>query len=470
MSIASEISRLQTAKADIKTAIEGKGVEVGENLTISSYAPLIDSIETGLTIDNSRIMNFMADETIPKGYFSQLSGSLNERTINKNIVCMIKFNDYMYAISKEDSSYLYINELSISSNNVITILRSQNLGVTGTERFRLFDGGNILLFSYAGSSNAYTNVLPIIITENSITAGTSYAPSTGTSAPYYHVNDVFRVSDSETETRYVIGSCAGSSSSHLGLLFQLVSFDKSTNTLTSLSQSTISTYTMQSSGDHNIVLFTRNDIIYSIIGADYSQTIGLYRVNISDNTIGLSRLSYNTGYRQCSVFKSGEKFRVIYNDTSTYHLMTQQIDLNETNTSLIFDSNILDTTISTSSGFLISGFEVDDFVLLIRAGQTNYMEVLRGNSIMDLETSNYTTAPSPNYFRYGVDRENYKFYISLETSTSSTDLSSQITQYSQVAGSIILGNAKMRIATSRIDGICKDGLNINETGQFYTLY
>lgn len=469
MSIASEISRLQTAKANIKTAIEGKGVEVGEDLTISSYAPLIDSIETGLTIDNSRILNFMADETIPRGYFSQLSGSLNDFNINKDIVCMIKFNGYMYAISKEDSNYLYINELSITSNNVITILRSQNLGVTGTERFRLFDGGNILLFSYASSSNAYTSVMPIIITENSIIAGTKYAPSTSTSVPYYHVNDVFRISDTDEETRYVIGSCAGSSSSHLPTLFQLVSFNKSTNTLTSLSQYKPSSYTMQSSGDHNIVLFTRNDIIYTIIGADYSKTIALYRVNISGDTINLTRLSYHTSYNQCSVFKSGDKFRVIYNDTSTYHLMTQQIDLNETNTSLIIDNNIVDTTISTSSGFLISGFEVDDFVLLVRGEQTNYMEVLRGNSIMDLETSNFSTAPAPNYFRYGVDRENYKFYISLETSTSSAK-SSKITQYSQVAGSIILGNAKMRIATSRIDGICKDGLNINETGQFYTLY
>jgi hypothetical protein len=381
---------------------------------------------------------------------------------------MLKFNGYMYAISKEDSNALYINELSITSNNVITILRRQNLGVTGTERFRLFDGGNIILFSYASSSNAYTSVMPIIITENSIIAGTKYAPSTGTNAPYYHVNDVFRISDSDTETRYVIGSCAGSSSSHLAPLFQLVSFDKSTNTLTSLSQSSITTYTMQSSGDHNIVLFTKNDIVYTIIGADYSQTIALYRVNINGNTISLSRLSYQSSFRQCSVFKSGERFRVIYNNTNVGHLMTQQIDLNDTNSGLVIDSNIVDTTIPTSSGFLISGFEVDDFVLLIRAGQTNYMEVLRGNTIMDLEISNYTTAPAPNFFRYGVDSENYKFYISLETSTSSTK-SSRISQYSQVAGVIILGNAKMRIATSRIDGICRNGLNINETGQFYTL-
>lgn len=47
MSIATEISRLQTAKADLKTAIEGKGVTVPSATKIDGYADLVDSIETG---------------------------------------------------------------------------------------------------------------------------------------------------------------------------------------------------------------------------------------------------------------------------------------------------------------------------------------------------------------------------------------------------------------------------------------
>lgn len=47
MSIATEIQRLQTAKADIKTAIEGKGVTVPSTTKLDGYATLIDSIETG---------------------------------------------------------------------------------------------------------------------------------------------------------------------------------------------------------------------------------------------------------------------------------------------------------------------------------------------------------------------------------------------------------------------------------------
>lgn len=47
MSIATEITRLQTAKADLKTAIEGKGVTVPSATLLDGYADLVDSIETG---------------------------------------------------------------------------------------------------------------------------------------------------------------------------------------------------------------------------------------------------------------------------------------------------------------------------------------------------------------------------------------------------------------------------------------
>lgn len=47
MSIASEISRIQTAKADIKAAIESKGVTVPSDAKIDAYAPLIQAIGGG---------------------------------------------------------------------------------------------------------------------------------------------------------------------------------------------------------------------------------------------------------------------------------------------------------------------------------------------------------------------------------------------------------------------------------------
>lgn len=47
MSIATEISRLQTAKASIKTAIEGKGVAVPSSATLETYNEYISAITTG---------------------------------------------------------------------------------------------------------------------------------------------------------------------------------------------------------------------------------------------------------------------------------------------------------------------------------------------------------------------------------------------------------------------------------------
>lgn len=47
MSVTSEITRLQNAKADLKTAIEGKGVTVPSSTKLDGYADLVDSIQQG---------------------------------------------------------------------------------------------------------------------------------------------------------------------------------------------------------------------------------------------------------------------------------------------------------------------------------------------------------------------------------------------------------------------------------------
>lgn len=47
MSVESEIIRLQTAKADLKTSIEDKGVTVPSSTKLDGYANLVDSISGG---------------------------------------------------------------------------------------------------------------------------------------------------------------------------------------------------------------------------------------------------------------------------------------------------------------------------------------------------------------------------------------------------------------------------------------
>lgn len=67
MSISTEITRLQTAKADLKTAIEGKGVTVPSATKIDGYADLVESIETGGGGDITPYLNIIArDGSITK--------------------------------------------------------------------------------------------------------------------------------------------------------------------------------------------------------------------------------------------------------------------------------------------------------------------------------------------------------------------------------------------------------------------
>ena len=47
MAISDELTRIQTAKADIKASIEAKGVTVSDSTLISGYAALVDQIPTG---------------------------------------------------------------------------------------------------------------------------------------------------------------------------------------------------------------------------------------------------------------------------------------------------------------------------------------------------------------------------------------------------------------------------------------
>lgn len=63
MSIASEISRLQSAKATLKTSIENKGVTVSQSATLSDYPALVDSIQTGGGggTDLSAVVVYVAD-------------------------------------------------------------------------------------------------------------------------------------------------------------------------------------------------------------------------------------------------------------------------------------------------------------------------------------------------------------------------------------------------------------------------
>lgn len=62
MSISTQIIRLQSAKAGIKTAIEGKGVTVDSAATLSDYPTLIDSIQQGDGASSNDWIQFVEKE------------------------------------------------------------------------------------------------------------------------------------------------------------------------------------------------------------------------------------------------------------------------------------------------------------------------------------------------------------------------------------------------------------------------
>lgn len=64
MSIASEIQRLQTAKQNITTAIENKGVQVPANTTLDFYPTYISQIQTQGTYQAKTITPTTISQTV----------------------------------------------------------------------------------------------------------------------------------------------------------------------------------------------------------------------------------------------------------------------------------------------------------------------------------------------------------------------------------------------------------------------
>lgn len=68
MSIASEITRLQTAKSNIKTSIENKGVVVSSSDKLDDYPSLIDSINISTQVKTVNPQNYTREITPDVGY------------------------------------------------------------------------------------------------------------------------------------------------------------------------------------------------------------------------------------------------------------------------------------------------------------------------------------------------------------------------------------------------------------------
>lgn len=97
MSIASEITRLQTAKANIKTSIENKGVVVSSADKLDDYSSLIDSINIST---QEKVVN-------PQNYTREIIPDVGYRGLSKVVLdgVLVDAHDSYTSITDSDVSY-----------------------------------------------------------------------------------------------------------------------------------------------------------------------------------------------------------------------------------------------------------------------------------------------------------------------------------------------------------------------------
>ncbi len=202
MTIASEITRLQGAKADIKTAIENKGVTVSSADTIDQYAGYIDQIETGTTIVNGAIKNYLAStSTVVAGTFVAMSGStasINDGTSRFRTVCE----------SIDDTHFLmvYVTAMNKLTACVCTIESSSSISYgTGVTLDALsYSAGNIndinvikvnsgkFVAAISDNQAQGLKLVPLSADSSTVTVGTAV-----TFSSQYYLNAICKYADNQ---------------------------------------------------------------------------------------------------------------------------------------------------------------------------------------------------------------------------------------------------------------------------------
>lgn len=136
MSVATEITRLQNAKAALKSSIESKGVTVPSSTKLDGYPSLVDSIPTGgggggTEVELTRPIIYLSSNIIDRDAFSGNPISTNDNThwvpgvspIQTAIVTVDPFYDFCLA------------NVSVGQSYHIKFEAVTNINISGTSEF-----------------------------------------------------------------------------------------------------------------------------------------------------------------------------------------------------------------------------------------------------------------------------------------------------------------------------------------------
>lgn len=155
MSIATEITRLQTAKSDLKTSIENKGVTVPASTKLDGYASLVDQISGG------------GGKPVVL-YFIGTGNSHGNAPVACNELQNLVDDEYM----------------SSSGNGVFTILKAGSYSLSALIKGGYNNGGSIIYSQVQVKINS-TNAIDLTTTSN--------APNYNTITVTCNANDTLTV-------------------------------------------------------------------------------------------------------------------------------------------------------------------------------------------------------------------------------------------------------------------------------------
>ena len=173
MSIASEIERLQSAKANIKTSIESKGVTVPTEALISTYDTYIDQISGG-GLDWSAIGYSQEPQSIIEGY-NYAAEIKNNWTPATSLISKFEGNQDLMFMPLVDTSTATnmqssfkscsrLNSIPLLDTSEVTTFYNTFSGCTNLVKIPQLDTSKVTTMRYAFTGCTYLKYIPILNT------------------------------------------------------------------------------------------------------------------------------------------------------------------------------------------------------------------------------------------------------------------------------------------------------------------